>query len=309
MSLFTVVIPTHDHADTLLCAVERARAQDGVELEILIVGDGAPDRTRELAAALVRDDARIRYFDRPKGERHGERHRHEALREARGRFVAYLADDDLWLPDHLETLAAALAHADLAHTIAINADPEGRLTLVLVDAAAPGYAGTLRTNRAGFSPSCAGHTLAAYRRLPHGWRPAPPGINSDAWMWLQFLEQPGLRVESVPRATVLRLPATARAGWTPAERRAELDRWWAEISPPAGVARLRERALEALARERVRDLDGVRRDLDAERAEVARLRDVVRGLEQAARRPFRARARAAAARLRAALIGGSGGAR
>jgi len=308
MTLFTVLIPTHDHADTLLRAVASAQAQRGVDLEILIVGDGAPDRTREIAAELRRDDPRIRFFDRPKGERHGERHRHDALREARGRFVAYLGDDDLWLPGHLETLAAALEHADLAHTIAVNAGPDGGLTLALADTAAPAFVARLRANQGGFSPSCAGHTLEAYRRLPHGWRPAPQDINTDAWMWLQFFEQPGLRALSVPRVTVLRLPAAARPGWSPAERLAELDRWWAELSSPGGVARLHERVIEALAQERVRGLDAVRRRLDEETAEVARLRGVIRGLE-AARAPWWERARAAAARVRAALGGGGGAGR
>ena len=41
------------------------------------------------------DDERVRFLDFPKGARHGELNRHEALREARGRIVCYLSDDDL----------------------------------------------------------------------------------------------------------------------------------------------------------------------------------------------------------------------
>jgi len=314
MTLATVLIPTHDHADTLPLAVASARAQRGVELEILVVGDGVPDRTRELVAALQRDEPRLRYFDRPKGERHGERHRHEALAAARGDFVAYLADDDLWLPGHLAALDAALRDADLAHTIAVSADPAGALSVALADVAVPGYLDRLRANQGGFGLSCAGHTLAAYRRLPEGWCPAPKTIATDAWMWIQLLEQPGLRAASVPRATVFRLPSPERRGVPPPERAAEMERWWRWLGAPDGEQRFRDAVIEALARERVGQLDALRRRVDEEVAEVARLRGVLAGLEAerpgagagASDAPWRRAAHAVLHRLRR-LRGAPGG--
>ena len=68
----TVVIPTHDHGRTLLRSVPSALAQTVSELEVFVVGDGVPDVTRELMAELVAADERVRFFDNPKGERHGE---------------------------------------------------------------------------------------------------------------------------------------------------------------------------------------------------------------------------------------------
>ncbi len=44
--------------------------------------------------------------------------------------------------------------------------------------------------------SCGAHTLAAYRRLPHGWRTTPPELATDLYMWQQFLEQPWCRARS-----------------------------------------------------------------------------------------------------------------
>lgn len=41
---------------------------------------------------------RFHVLDRPKGTRHGELYRHEALQVAKGKFVCYLSDDDLWFP-------------------------------------------------------------------------------------------------------------------------------------------------------------------------------------------------------------------
>jgi glycosyltransferase involved in cell wall biosynthesis len=305
MSLVTVLIPTHDHADTLLGAVGSVQAQRHDELEIFVVGDGVPDRTREIVAALEARDPRVRFFDRPKGERHGERHRAEALRHARGRFVCYLSDDDLWLPGHLDTVLPALEENDLVHTMVVVADPEGRLTVGLVDVAAPGYLGRLRANHGGFGPSCAAHTLDAYRRLPDGWRPAPAGINSDAWMWIQFLEQPWLRATSLAKVTVLRFPASGRSAWSPARRLVELDGWWRRIQEPGGIARLHEGVIEALARERIGQLDDVRRRLEEELAELARVRrerdDLARALAARPDGGLRSVARGALQRIGSAL--------
>ena len=41
-----------------------------------------------------------------------------------------------------------------------------------------------------FGPTCAGHTLDAYRRLPFGWQTKPTDTWSDLHMWRQWLEQP-----------------------------------------------------------------------------------------------------------------------
>ena len=67
----TVLVPTHDHGPTLLYSVRSALAQTVPDIEVFIVGDGVPDVTREVVARLMDEDKRIRFFDNPKGPRHG----------------------------------------------------------------------------------------------------------------------------------------------------------------------------------------------------------------------------------------------
>ena len=65
------------------------QAQGIEDIEILIIGDGVDDSVRSAVERLQAADARIRFFDFPKGPRNGEIHRDGVLRQARGRIVCY----------------------------------------------------------------------------------------------------------------------------------------------------------------------------------------------------------------------------
>jgi GalNAc5-diNAcBac-PP-undecaprenol beta-1,3-glucosyltransferase len=231
----TVVVPTYDHGPTLRHSVGSALRQTVDDIEVLIVGDGMPDDAREVALELGRSDERVRVLVNPKGESRGELHRHAALGEARGQLVFYLSDDDLWFPDHLESMTAstAAAGADFVHAPPIWRMGDGSHYRWIVDLAQSRYRQLLfeRANRVPLS-SCA-HTLAAYRDLPHGWRVTPPGEYTDAWMWRQFAEQPGTVFACSLRPTVLHLPSSLRAGRTPGERLDELAACVAMLEDPA----------------------------------------------------------------------------
>ena len=263
MPVATVVLPTHDHGPLLRLSLTTLQEQTVEDIEIFVIGDGVPDETRELVAEIGRSDPRIRFFDNPKGPRNGEIHRAAALAEARGEIVCYQADDDLWCPDHVAELRGLLAAADFAHTVALSVAPDGSVTPWF----AALEAGVLRAfmlRGSNFVPlSGAGHTLAAYRDLPFGWRTTPRGIWTDLYMWQQFLEQPGLRFASGSRPGVFNFPAPARRSWTLADRLGELQRWhaflassaWREREPAVSLRcaeatmrlRRRLRALEPLA--------------------------------------------------------------
>lgn len=59
--------------------------------------------------------------------------RDQALQRARGRFVAYLGDDDAWMPDHLDVLDALLANADFGHTMQVGIDAQGQVVVMAAD--------------------------------------------------------------------------------------------------------------------------------------------------------------------------------
>jgi chromosome segregation ATPase len=70
--------------------------------------------------------------------------------------------------------------------------------------------------------------MAAYRRLPFGWRDTPPGFYTDQYMLLQFLAEDWCRFAVDDTATTVHLADSLRRGMTPLERYAELrgvDEW------------------------------------------------------------------------------------
>ncbi len=104
----SILVPTFRHVRLLPFSLASALDQNSVSVEVLVVGDGVEDETREVLARHA-DDPRVRFFDFPKGTRNGEAYRHEVFAAGEGRIVAYLCDDDLLLPDHVATMSEVLA--------------------------------------------------------------------------------------------------------------------------------------------------------------------------------------------------------
>ncbi|MGE0740463.1 MAG: glycosyltransferase family 2 protein [Hyphomonadaceae bacterium] len=100
----SVVVPTRDRPALLRQALESIRALEGDDLsfEILVGDNGSTAEIKEIA-----ETAGARYF---KVERHGAgAARNAGLRAATGDFVAFLDDDDVWLPGNIRTHLALLA--------------------------------------------------------------------------------------------------------------------------------------------------------------------------------------------------------
>jgi glycosyltransferase involved in cell wall biosynthesis len=94
----SVVIPTRDRSRLLALTLRSVLWQRDVDLEVVVVDDGADDDTAEVVAGF--GDARIHLVrhEVPQGVSAA---RNRGVAEATGRWVAFLDDDDLWAPDKL----------------------------------------------------------------------------------------------------------------------------------------------------------------------------------------------------------------
>jgi hypothetical protein len=263
----TIVIPTYRHAALLPYAVRSALGQEGASIELLVVGDGVEDDTRSELEPFL-SDTRVRFFDFPKGRGNGELCRHRALQDAHGRIVIYLSDDDLLLPLHVAAMIVLLEDADFAHSAPFVVLRDGSLGYAPIDLARPEFQALLR--RGGWNKIAltgAAHTMDAYRRLPHGWRPAPAGIWSDLYMWQQVLGLAGFRGVTATQLTHLHLPDPDRRDMSVGERVAELERWWDRMQDPGfvdeldGLARDATREAALVREVRIPELTGVIEDI------------------------------------------------
>lgn len=98
-SLVSVIIPTYNRPEYVRKAVESVMAQTFQDWELILVDDGSIDGTNEVLQSYVRQDRRIRALRQANGGTAAARN--AGLREASGRYAAFLDDDDEWLPQML----------------------------------------------------------------------------------------------------------------------------------------------------------------------------------------------------------------
>lgn len=230
--LITVIVPTHDHASTLDYALGSVIDQTVNEFDVVVIGDGVGDDTRAVMHEFE-SDRRVRFMDRPKSPSRAEEVRHQVIERSRAPFVAYLGDDDLMLPDHLETMVGLLEHADFTHPAPLYVLPDGRLQAHPIDLSS-GACRQWQLNPIYNAVSLSGvvHRRDTYLTLPHGWRIAPAGRWSDDYMWEQWFRVPWCRFVTGTRLTVIKLESGARRGTPPAERRVEIAEWKTRSEAP-----------------------------------------------------------------------------
>ncbi len=98
LPLVSVIIPTYNRSSLLLEALDSVYKQTFPDFELIVIDDGSTDGT---AKALDSYKDRLVYcFQNNRGVSAA---RNRGIRMARGRWIAFLDSDDLWLPDKLET--------------------------------------------------------------------------------------------------------------------------------------------------------------------------------------------------------------
>ena len=101
MGKISVIIPTHNRADILPRAIKSIQDQTRPVDEIIVVSDGSTDNTEEVVRKLADKDSRIRLIAYHPGH-NGNYARNKGLEAATGEFIAFLDDDDEWLPKKTE---------------------------------------------------------------------------------------------------------------------------------------------------------------------------------------------------------------
>jgi glycosyltransferase involved in cell wall biosynthesis len=106
--LVSVVVLTYNRARLLPETVHAILAQSYRNLELIIVDNLSSDSTPDYVAGLT--DSRVRCYRNPN---HGVLavNRNFGIRQARGKYIAFCDDDDVWLPTKLERQVSVLENS------------------------------------------------------------------------------------------------------------------------------------------------------------------------------------------------------
>ena len=97
----SVIIPTYNRADLLPRTIESVLNQTFRNFELIVVDDGSTDNTREVVKKFEEKDLRVKYIWQ---ENSGgpARPMNVGLKISQGEYIAFLEDDDEWLPEKLQ---------------------------------------------------------------------------------------------------------------------------------------------------------------------------------------------------------------
>lgn len=107
LGLVSIIIPTFNRPKLLKLAIESALQQTYRDIEIIVVNDGGDD-LQELIVDF--HDERIVYIDE-RVNKGVSAARNSGLKKSKGKYIAYLDDDDFYHPTCIETFVNALVES------------------------------------------------------------------------------------------------------------------------------------------------------------------------------------------------------
>lgn len=101
--LVSVIVPVYNAEKFIREAMDSVRAQTYESWELLLVEDGSSDGSVDVITNYIAEtqETRIRLVRQPSNQG-AACARNRGVREAAGRYIAYLDADDLWMPEKLE---------------------------------------------------------------------------------------------------------------------------------------------------------------------------------------------------------------
>ena len=209
--LVSVLLPTHNRADVLGYAIASVLWQTEQDFELLIVGDGCTDETAKVVGSF--HDERIRWFDLPKAPLSGYANRNLALKQARGRYIAYAQHDDIFFPDHLAQVIATIetSRADWCYSRPLWCTPDGYCVPFAINLSNPDELDHFLNVQNHIPSCCVLHTRTALQRV--GYWPEDVAHIADWRCWQRIIQSSRSKSAAYcPEATVLHFRARRNSG-------------------------------------------------------------------------------------------------
>ncbi len=101
MPQVSIITPTYNCARFIAETIKSVQAQTFSDWEMIISDDCSTDGTYKVVEPYLQSDSRIKYICNEKNSGAAIT-RNNALKIAKGRWIAFLDSDDLWMPEKLE---------------------------------------------------------------------------------------------------------------------------------------------------------------------------------------------------------------
>lgn len=113
MGLVSIVMPSYNACHFIRESIESVLNQTYQDWELLITDDCSKDNSIEIVQSYVKKDSRIKLFVLDKNRGAAEA-RNNSIKEAKGKYIAFLDSDDIWQPSKLEQQISFMENNNLA---------------------------------------------------------------------------------------------------------------------------------------------------------------------------------------------------
>lgn len=113
--LVSIITPSYNSTKFIPATIESVLAQTYQNWEMLIVDDCSKDESRNVIRKYTEKDARIKLIELTENSGAAVA-RNTAIKAAKGKYVAFLDSDDLWVPTKLEKQIGFMEENDYAFT-------------------------------------------------------------------------------------------------------------------------------------------------------------------------------------------------
>lgn len=149
-NLVSIIMPAYNAESHIASAIESILKQTYRSWELLVVNDASSDMTGEIVEKIKKSDSRISLFTNATNMGIADS-RNLALKSAKGKFIAFLDSDDLWLPDKLSTQLAFMSNSNVCITYSgySRINESGKFLCTVMPPKLISYEDLLKTNHIG----------------------------------------------------------------------------------------------------------------------------------------------------------------
>lgn len=185
-NLLSIITPSYKSENSISKTIESVLSQTYKNWEMIIVDDVSPDNSNAIIEAYCKQDSRIKLIKLEKNSGPAVA-RNRAIKEAKGRYIAFLDADDIWMPEKLEKQIAFMDkyNLNLTYSSYYLQDEENNDLGIFITKENISYESLLKTNSIG----C---LTAIYDTKSLGKVYMPDIIKrQDYGLWLKILKEIG----------------------------------------------------------------------------------------------------------------------